>query len=130
MRWLELADQAPVVLNVSDYNEGCIVQLQVELYQHVLRGKTIAVLMSARSDEPSEGVLGVITTLRKLCNHPTLLRSSSGTPQFALALPAFQQVVRLPCSIALKAFLQTGDEFCCFCVLSKHPIGRADLLRG
>ena len=57
----------------------CVVQLQVQLYQHVLRGKTIAALMSARSDEPSEGVLGVITTLRKLCNHPNLLRSTSGT---------------------------------------------------
>lgn len=52
--------------------------LQVELYRDVLRSKSVAALMSGRASEPSEGVLGIITTLRKLCNHPDLLHSSSG----------------------------------------------------
>ena len=47
------------------------------VYKHVLRSKTVAALMSGRACEPCEGVLGIITSLRKLCNHPDLLHSSS-----------------------------------------------------
>ncbi|KAL3144372.1 hypothetical protein ABBQ32_004125 [Trebouxia sp. C0010 RCD-2024] len=52
--------------------------LQVELYKQVLQSKSVAALMSGRASEPSDGVLSIITTLRKLCNHPDLLHSSAG----------------------------------------------------
>ena len=52
--------------------------LQVEVYKHVLRSNSVAALMSGRASEPSDGVLSIITSLRKLCNHPDLLHSSSG----------------------------------------------------
>lgn len=54
--------------------------LQVELYKQVLQSKSVAALMSGRASEPSDGVLSIITTLRKLCNHPDLLHSSAGRP--------------------------------------------------
>lgn len=54
-------------------------QMQIEVYKHVLRSKSVAALMSGRAFGPSDGVLSIITTLRKLCNHPDLLHSSSGT---------------------------------------------------
>ncbi len=55
-------------------------RLQVELYKHVLKSKSVAALMSGRASEPLDGVLSIITTLRKLCNHPDLLHSSAGRP--------------------------------------------------
>lgn len=51
--------------------------VQVQVYQHVLRSKSVATLMSGRR-EPPEGVLGIITALRKLCNHPDLLHKAPG----------------------------------------------------
>ncbi|KAL0049394.1 hypothetical protein WJX82_001168 [Trebouxia sp. C0006] len=51
--------------------------LQVEVYKHVLRSKSVAALISGRASEPSDGVLSIITSLRKLCNHPDLLHCSS-----------------------------------------------------
>lgn len=51
---------------------------QVEVYKHVLRSKSVAALMSGRASEPSDGVLSIITAIRKVCNHPDLLHSSSG----------------------------------------------------
>lgn len=58
---------------------ACMGLLQVELYKDVLRSKSVAALMSGRASEPSEGVLSIITSLRKLCNHPDLLYSSSSS---------------------------------------------------
>ena len=73
----------------SRYNHsGC---MQVEVYKHVLRSKSVAALMSGRASEPSDGVLSIITSLRKLCNHPDLLHCSSGTalPPYACLLHCF-----------------------------------------
>ena len=61
--------------------------LQVDLYKDVLRSKSVAALMSGRASEPSEGVLSIITSLRKLCNHPDLLYSSSSGDKQASLLP-------------------------------------------
>ena len=65
---------------------ACMGVLQVDLYKHVLRSKSVAALMSGRASEPSEGVLTIITSLKKLCNHPDLLySSSSGEKQASLS---------------------------------------------
>lgn len=57
--------------------------VQVRVYQHVLRSKLVATVMSGRG-APPEGVLGIITALRKLCNHPDLLHTASGDTLAAL----------------------------------------------
>ncbi len=73
----------------SSYNDSSC--MQVEVYKHVLRSKSVAALMSGRASEPSDGVLSIITSLRKLCNHPDLLYCSSGTalPSYASLLHCF-----------------------------------------
>ncbi len=89
----------PHVSSYDDFN--C---MQVEVYKHVLRSKSVAALMSGRASEPSDGVLSIITSLRKLCNHPDLLHCSSGT-----ALP--------PCIFAplLLVRLQAGTTAALYC---------------
>ncbi|KAK9848941.1 hypothetical protein WJX84_006451 [Apatococcus fuscideae] len=45
---------------------------QITLYKEVLKSKTVASLLG--SSDTKEGVLHIITMLKKLCNHPDLLR--------------------------------------------------------
>ena len=51
---------------------------QVELYGHVLRSKAVSSLLAGCGATGSGAdALSVITTLRKLCNHPDLLHSAA-----------------------------------------------------
>ncbi|KAK9822627.1 hypothetical protein WJX81_000343 [Elliptochloris bilobata] len=48
--------------------------LQVQLYEALLRSKAVSALLTGGSGSVAGGnILGVITALRKLCNHPDLL---------------------------------------------------------
>lgn len=47
---------------------------QVQVYKAVLRSKAVSALLTGGAgSNAGGGVLGVITALRKLCNHPDLL---------------------------------------------------------
>ncbi len=48
-----------------------LIWLQITLYKEILRSKTVASLLS--NSDAKEGVLHIITMLKKLCNHPDLL---------------------------------------------------------
>lgn len=50
----------------------CSVLVQITLYKEILKSKTVASLLG--SSDTKEGVLHIITMLKKLCNHPDLLR--------------------------------------------------------
>ena len=63
--------------SITYYIQLQLYYIQAELYRDVLRSKSVAALMTGRAAEPSESVLSIITSLRKLCNHPDLLHSSS-----------------------------------------------------
>ena len=71
--------------------------LQVLLYKEILRSKTVASLLS--SSDSKEGVLHIITTLKKLCNHPDLLRTKGE------AIPKLQS---LHMCMALNCHLNDG----------------------
>ena len=47
--------------------------LQIDLYGHVLRSKAVSSLLTGAAVTGGADALSVITTLRKLCNHPDLL---------------------------------------------------------
>jgi len=50
---------------------------QAELYGHVLRSKAVSSLLTGAMDNGGADALSVITTLRKLCNHPDLLHAAA-----------------------------------------------------
>lgn len=56
--------------------------LQVAVYRAVLKSQTITSLLYS-SGTSDTGVLPAITILRKLCNHPRLLMSTSDSSQSA-----------------------------------------------
>lgn len=78
------------MLSLQEADHEChllLLPVQITLYKEILKSKTVSSLLE--SSDTKEGVLHIITLLKKLCNHPDLLRLK-GEPTLLLAISGIE----------------------------------------